>query len=171
MRVPIDLYVYLYAKRYFLTKFITNRDLPPTEYDLLVSQAFERVQSSVSTVEKAERFAPWLSVVCVNLFRNYLRRRRKVSSLEDAATDRLEGDTIDLSSLDKGAVKITLLAAIVRLPDYLREIARLRLIENRSYEQIAETTGRDKGTLRSYVNKAVSQLRTDDGLRDLREDG
>ena len=171
MRVSIDLYAYLYAKRYFLSKFITNRDLPPTEYDLLVSQAFERVQNSTSTIKKAERFASWLSVVCVNLFRNYLRRRRKVTNFEDDEADRLVGDAIDLSSLDEGALATALLAAIVRLPDYLRDIAHLRLIENQSYDQIAEATGRDRATLRSYVNKALSQLRADDDLRDLREDG
>ncbi len=171
MRVSVDLYTYLYAKRYFLSKFITNRDLPPTEYDLLISQAYERVQKHLPSVKKADRFASWLSVVCVNLYRNYLRRRHKVSNLEEDAAERIEGDAIDVSSLDQGAVKTALLAAIVRLPEYLQEIAHLRLIDNRSYEQMMESTGRDRATLRSYVNKALNQLRTDDDLRDLREDG
>ncbi len=170
-RVTVDLYAYLYARRYYLSKFITNRNLPPTECDVLVSRAYERIQGNLLTVRKAERFAAWLSVVCVNLFRNYLRRRPKVSNFEDDAAERLEGDALDVSRLDQGAVTTALLAAIVQLPDYLRDVAHMRLIDGLPYEEMSEATGRDVPTMRSYVNKALAKLRADSDLRDLRHGG
>jgi RNA polymerase sigma factor (sigma-70 family) len=163
----VDLYAYLYGRRYFLTKFISNRRLPPTEYELLATRAFERTMNGIDRVREADKFTSWLSVICSNLFRSHLKRRPSVSNLDAEAEAQLVGDGFDPSELDRGAVKTALIAAILRLPDYLGEIAQLRLIDRLSYPQIAERTGHAEGTLRSYVNKAVARIRTDHDLRDL----
>ncbi len=60
---------------------------------------------------------------------------------------------------DASVIYRSIRAAIEALPDYLREVARMRLLENRSYRTIREETGKSLQTLRSYVNKALIRLR------------
>ena len=54
--------------------------------------------------------------------------------------------------------------AIRRLPAYLQDIAVLRLLENRSYEEISLKTGKRIQIIRTYMNKAKKRLKNDDAL-------
>jgi RNA polymerase sigma factor (sigma-70 family) len=167
LRDVVDLFAYLYTRRYFLTKFIRNRDLPPTDCDTLVGDAYGRFRRKAATIEQADRFTAWLSVVCANLFRNYISRRKPLSNLDGEALARIEGDGIDTEAVDQGVLATLLLGAILRLPDFLQEVARMRLVEEMSYADMAEATGKPEATLRSYVNKVLTRLRQDSAIRDL----
>lgn len=46
----------------------------------------------------------------------------------------------------------------------------MRLLEGRSYADIAEATGRSLATTRTYYSKAIARLRDDPDLRALHED-
>ena len=60
--------------------------------------------------------------------------------------------------------------AIEALPDFLRDVARMRLVEHRSYRAIQQETGRPLPTLRTYVNRAMAQLRRNPRLQVLFEE-
>ena len=62
---------------------------------------------------------------------------------------------------DAGMVHEGLRQAIKRLPEYLREVAYLRLIKDTPYQDIEQFTGKPLPIVRSYVNKAVLKLRSD----------
>jgi DNA-directed RNA polymerase specialized sigma24 family protein len=64
----------------------------------------------------------------------------------------------------------TVCAAIDTLPDFLSEVARMRLLENQSYQAISEATGKPLATLRTYVNRALGQLRENPALQALLEE-
>ena len=61
----------------------------------------------------------------------------------------------------------TLICAIDALPAFLRDVARMRLLDNCSYSAIQEATGKPLPTLRTYVNRALERLRGDATLRAL----
>ncbi len=159
----IDLWAYLYVRWYFLGKFAANRDLPATDLDELLTQVFRRIQEKRDTVR--EDFCSWASVVCKNHFRNYLARRRKVYALTDEAAARLPDEPFDDEALDAAPTAAALHEALARLPDFVRTVARKRLIENLSYEVISEQEDKPVPILRSYVHKAQARLRADPQLR------
>lgn len=159
----VDLWAYLYVRWYFLGKFAANRDLPSTDLDELLTVVFRRVQEKRGGVR--EGFASWVSVVCKNHFRNYLSRRRKVYALTDETVERLPGEAFDDEALDIAPTAAALHEALDRLPDFVRTIARMRFIEDLSYETISERLDKPIPVLRSYVHKAQARLRSDPQLR------
>ena len=127
-----------------------------------MDEVYRKVETHQATIKQAHRYASWVSVVCKNTFLNYLRTRRTMVSIEDGQEpvieERQEGP--DEFGLALRAVH----AAIRRLPDFLQEVARLRFVENRSYEEISALTGRPPATIRAYVNKARTRFHADRSL-------
>ncbi len=159
----VDLWAYLYVRWYFLGKFAASRNLPDTDLDELFSSAFKRVQEKRETVHGD--FASWVSVLCKNHFRNYLARRRKVYALTEETAAQLRADDLDEEALDAGPTAAALHEALERLPDFIRTVARRRLIDGCSYEDLVIEVDKPAPILRSYVNKAQARLRADPHLR------
>ncbi len=159
----VDLWAYLYLRWYFLGKFAHSRNLPSTDLDELLTAVFKRVQDKRDSVRG--EFASWVSVVCKNAFRNYLTRRRKIYTLSDETAARLPGDDLDDEALDAEPTTAALHEAFERLPDFLRVVARRRLLEGQDYEAMSAEFDRPVPILRSYVNKALTRLRADPALR------
>ena len=66
---------------------------------------------------------------------------------------------------DPAALYLTLSRAIERLPVFLRNVVRMRFVEDLSYEEISRLTGKSIPTVRSYVHKACLRFRRDPGMR------
>lgn len=163
-----ELWAYLYAWRYFAVKFLREPNRPAADQDVLVTTAFGRVVAHFDAVRDPARFAAWVSVVCKNTFRNYLRRPATTTPLTDEAAEALAADsTVEAEdeALDAPHLRRVLDAAFAALPDYLREVARRRLVEGEPYESISEALGKPVPILRSYVNKTVERFRADPALR------
>jgi len=160
----VEIWTYCYVYRYFLIKFATSARRDDGTLDQLVGRAFRDMQRNLDQVREPQRFTHWVSRVCRNTFVNYLRAGRTYISLDDdtitlrAGTPRAD-QAYDLMHIYQVAVR-----AIEDLPDYLRGIARMRLLEECSYDEIQAVTEHPVPTLRSYVNKAVRRLRAHPAL-------
>lgn len=168
-RNVVELWLYCYTRRYFLVKFIQMPKLDPGGFERPVAEAFDRARRAFKTVEEPDRFASFVSVVCKNTFINYYRkesRSPRVYSNGDQE-ERIAAELDDpLQAYDGLVLRHTVERALDRLPESLREVARLRLLEERTYEEIEEITGRSRPTLRSYFHKAIARLRKDSSLKD-----
>jgi RNA polymerase sigma-70 factor (ECF subfamily) len=166
----VDIWTYCYVYRYFLAKFATSARRDDGTLDDLVGRAFRDVQRHIPQIRQPERYTHFVSKVCRNTFVNHLRNGRTYVSLEDGTlTLRTTTPQAD-HAYDLMRTYQVALRAIHDLPDYLRDIARMRLIENSSYEEIEAATGHPVPTLRSYVNKTLRRLRTHPELCALAEE-
>ena len=164
----VELWLYCYTRRYFLVKFLRDTSHGAADLDQLVAKAFGKARGRLDSVEQPERFASWVSVICKHTFINFLRRYRGQTVLD---AERLPDAAPDPAyEHDRLAARRAVERAIARLPDALQEVARLRFLEDRSYEQIHEATGRPVPSLRAYVNKAVTRFRKDPDLVALYEE-
>ncbi len=159
----VELWAYCYIRRYFIAKFLRDSVHGPTSLDQLVGKAFIRTRDNLDRVRQPERFASWVSVICKNTFINFLRRYREQTVLLDEARTPSPPRPEHFEN-DRLAARRAVEHAIERLPPSLQEVARLRFLEDRPYEHIAEATGRPIASVRSYVNKAVVRLREDPEL-------
>ena len=66
--------------------------------------------------------------------------------------------------LDRVLVRRVVARAVEALPPAISEVVRMRLLEKRSYQDIAEATGRSLATTRTYYSKAIARLREDPDL-------
>ena len=160
-RYHVELWTYCFIRRYFLMKF--TRDAlfnNPADVDALIEQAYVKVQDHLSTVSDSAHYASWVSVVCKNVFLNYLRTLHAVVSIDQDEGLQLQGDSLEALH-DTGLLYQGLHEAVERLPEYVREIARYRFIEGYSYHEIGQLIDKPLPVIRSYVNKAVRKLRKD----------
>ena len=159
----VDLWTYCFVRRYFLVKFAREPAYGIADLDELVERVYRKVQTHRHTVERAERYASWVSVICKNTFLNYLRRRRRQVSVDAEGGPVLKDEPADVHH-DAPLVRQALLAAIARLPPSLQTVARLKFVEDRPYEDIAAETERPVASVRAYVHKAIERFRKDERL-------
>ena len=164
----LEIWLYCYVQRYVLVRLMRLGPLGASEADRIIGRVYERARE-FEKVTACERFTHWLSVVCKNTFINTLRRRRDLPT--DVDVDTLaEADgspETGLTELDRAHLRYALARAFGALPEALQPIARMRLLEGRSYHHLAAATGHELPTVRTYAAKAVRRLRADPDLRAL----
>ena len=166
----VDVWTYCYVYRYFLVKFATTEAQHSLAFDRLVATAFADVQSNLDRVRHPECFAGWVGTICRNTFVNHLRTHRSTISLEQGLPTLVVETPPMPSDRDATVVYQSICSAIEALPRFLSEVARMRLLENRSYRAIQEATGKPLPTLRAYVNRALDHLRQNPTLQLLLEE-
>jgi Sigma-70, region 4 len=155
----VDLWTYCFIWRYLLIKFARDPALNEVDLDVQLGKIYEQVVGKRHTIQNLDGYASWVSVVCHNQHINYLRAHRPetvpFTHTFDTPLDPLEPD------VDAVVLFRAIMAAIGRLPDYLGAVAELRVIHERTYEEIALQTGKNVVVVRSYANKALQRLRSD----------
>jgi len=160
----VDLWTYCYVFRYFLYKRAraTSRDTS-ADVEALIEEAFLKVQEHLDAVSDATRYAHWVSVVCKRTYLNYRRTQLATVSVDQKGGPVLAVDAPDVLH-DPSLARTAVREAIGRLPPYLRETARLRLLEGCSYEEIHKRTGKPIPSIRTFVSKALVKIRTDEAF-------
>lgn len=156
----VDLWTYCYIRRYFLIKFIREPAFRSAELEQVVELAYRKVESRRHQLEQRNRYAQWVSVVCRNTFYNFVSRRRRIAPLDAVPDPTVDMPEIELD-VDAGAVYLALSSAIDALPAFLQPTARMRYVENLSYEEIARIIGKRVPTVRAYIHKICARFRKD----------
>ena len=159
----VDLWTYCYIRRYYLIKFISASGFRSAELDQVVERTYQKIERSRSQLERNDRYAQWVSVICRNTFVNFVTRRKYVTTLEADSNETIDQPEMDIFE-DSGALFLALSRAIEKLPVFLRSVARLRFVEDLSYDEISRLTGKSIPTVRSYVHKVCHRFRSDSGL-------
>jgi len=160
---------YCYIYRYFIIKFAANPTFSDADFERIIAAAFRRVQSNFEAGTRIDRYPQWLSVVCKNLYRNFLRDHQPRITVNASEVDLEDEDAFAVDVwLDAPNVRRVVSEALERLPEYLREVTQDRFIRNLSYEEIGERHQKPTPLIRSYVHKALQKLRDDPNLQSLR---
>jgi len=135
------------------------------------------VERGRKRLKQHNRYAQWVSVVCKNNFINFVTRRSHVITLDATAMiSDSDGDLFELMpesewvdpSVDAGMLYVALARAIEDLPQFLHHVARMRFVEQLSYEEIGRLTGHSLATVRAYIHKVCTRFRRDPGLREFK---
>ena len=123
---------------------------------------FYRYKDNYSTVAK---FSTWIYTIAGNLARTEYRRRKRRSflSINDYGEDHKVFDIPDESyspdvMTDSGIKDEIIQKALLKVKEDFREVVILRDIEGMSYEEIAEITGLNEGTVKSRINRGRAKL-------------
>jgi RNA polymerase sigma-70 factor (ECF subfamily) len=120
----------------------------------LVQDAAMKVLLASSSFEPGTNFKAWVHRIMVNQFISNVRRRREYNELDQMPEVGIAGgqeETSDLRELN---------IALRGLPREQQEALQLIALEERTYEEVADTTGCAIGTLKSRVHRARLQLRS-----------
>ena len=131
----------------------------------LVQETFIRVYRHLHRFDQSKKFSTWIYTIASNLAKNELRNRsRNPLVLFQTLLKNREADQRPLEWEDntyrpddlfrKRALKAQVDAAVDQLPEHHRTVFMLREMEGKTYEEIAEITDTNLGTVKSRLNRA-----------------
>jgi RNA polymerase sigma-70 factor (ECF subfamily) len=132
----------------------------------LVQEVFIRVYRHLHRFDASKKFSTWIYTIASNLAKNELRNRsrnplvlfqtmRKNSAAEDDRPLQFEDHASRPDDLyRKRHLRALVEEATAQLPEHHREVFVLRELEGKSYEEIAEITECNLGTVKSRLNRA-----------------
>lgn len=133
----------------------------------LAQEAFVRAWRALASFQFSAQFSTWLYRLTSNICIDFLRAQKKRTAISLTMLQEDEAQQLDLPDpqllpeeqiLEK-AEREALAKAIERLaPDY-RRILLLRIVNDCSYQQIAQILGIREGTVKSRLSRAREQLR------------
>ena len=139
----------------------------------LAQETFVKVLNALDTYRPQYKFSSWIFKIANNAAIDHLRKREietlSLDGAPDAVTaERQEGTALQLPSggespleeLEARELGGQIEAAIGRLRPEYRACIMLRHIEGRAYEEIAQILDLPLGTVKTYIHRARSELRT-----------
>ncbi len=131
----------------------------------LVQEVFIRVYRHLHRFDRAKKFSTWVYTIASNLAKNELRNRsRNPLVLFQTIRRNWEDEDRPLQFEDpasrpddlyrKRHLRELVEASVARLPEHHRQVFILRELEGKSYEEIAEITSCNLGTVKSRLNRA-----------------
>ena len=149
----------------FIQRAIGDRDRAQD----LAQEVFIRVYRHLNRFDREKKFSTWIYTIASNLAKNELRNRsRNPLVLFQTLTSSWDDDHRPLQFEDssmrpddlfrKRQLQQMVEQAAGELPAHHREVFILREIEGKSYEEIAEITGTQLGTVKSRLNRARNRF-------------
>ncbi len=144
----------------------------------VVQETFLRAWRAIGSFRGDAQFSTWLHRIAVNTAKNHLVAHNRRPPTEDVeageaelfdAGARLRDTDTPERELMRQEIERTVMRAVERLPQELREAITLREVEGLSYEEIAARMGCPIGTVRSRIFRAREAI--DAELRPVLEAG
>ncbi len=135
----------------------------------LVQEVFIRVHRHLHRFDQTKKFSTWIYTIASNLSKNELRNRsRSPLVLFQTIKKNWEADHRPLQFEDKNHKPEDLYRkrylrelvewAVSQLPEHHRVVFVLRELEGKTYEEIAEITDCNLGTVKSRLNRARNRF-------------
>jgi RNA polymerase sigma-70 factor, ECF subfamily len=148
-----------------LVHFIARKTGDRDRAEDLVQEAFIRVTRHLHRFDQRKKFSTWIYTICSNLSKNELRNRsRSPLVLLQKLTTHWDPDHRPLQFEDLGArpddqyrkryLEEIVEQTVEELPAHHQLVFRLRELEGKSYEEIADITGVNLGTVKSRLHRA-----------------
>ena len=131
----------------------------------LVQETFVRVYRHLHRFDQTKKFSTWIYTIASNLAKNELRNRSRnplvlfqtLKQNWDADHRPLEWEDTQFKPDDlfrKRFLREKVEEAVSQLPEHHRVVFVLRELEGKTYEEIADITGCNLGTVKSRLNRA-----------------
>ncbi len=131
----------------------------------LVQEVFIRIFRHLHRFDQTKKFSTWAYTIASNLAKNELRNRsRNPLVLFQTIKKHWEADHRPLQFEDSSArpddlyhkrhLRDLVEQSVAQLPEHHRVVFVLRELEGKTYEEIAEITGCNLGTVKSRLNRA-----------------
>jgi len=135
----------------------------------LVQEVFIRVHRHLHRFDQSKKFSTWIYTIASNLAKNELRNRsRNPLVLFQAIRKDDDADQLPLQFEDqqsrpddlfrKRHLRELVQWAVAQLPEHHRIVFVLRELEGKTYEEIAEITDCNLGTVKSRLNRARARF-------------
>jgi RNA polymerase sigma-70 factor (ECF subfamily) len=137
-------------------RFLLRRTRNPCDAEELTQQVFADATSALSRSDPPRSMRGWLYAVAERRLIDEVRRRKRAATFVHEATPEL-GDTGEdtMEALED---------AVDRLPDLQRRVVVMRVVEGRTYREIAQALNCNEAACKMRLSRALRQLRDELGV-------
>jgi RNA polymerase sigma-70 factor (ECF subfamily) len=132
-------------------RFLLRRTRNHCDAEELTQQVFADATAALSRSEPPHSMRGWLYAVAERRLIDELRRRKRAATFADAAT-------ADLGATGEDTMQ-ALEDAVDRLPDLQRRVVVMRIVEGRTYGEIAQALDCNEATCKMRLSRALRRLR------------
>lgn len=153
----INQYIRQYGKRLYglcLTLCANTHDAED-----LYQETWLKVVKNISKYDSTQKFEPWLTKICVNTYRNTLRRIMKSPIFNGFASEEEKKAVLENVAAQEKEDYTYLHEAVNRLPEKLRMTVILFYFKEMDINETANVLGIPVGTVKSRLNKARNLLK------------
>lgn len=152
----IDEYIRQYGKRIFglCLSLCGNRH----DAEDLYQDTWLKALKEIRRYDESRPFEPWLTQICVNTYRNELRRLSRAPFVQFSSNETRDQLFATLAAPEQKD-HLDLYRAIDALPEKLRLTVILFYFRDMDVNQTAQTLGIPPGTVKSRLNKARKLLK------------
>lgn len=152
----VDQYINQYGKRlYGLCVTLCTNTFDAHD---LYQETWLKVLKNIDSFDSSKEFEPWLTRICVNTYRNVIKRRSILSVVEFQSNEDKDAFMQSIPEADKKNYK-PLYEAIDKLPDKLRLTVILFYFRDMDISSTATVLKVPAGTVKSRLNKARKLLK------------
>ncbi|MHA6532541.1 sigma-70 family RNA polymerase sigma factor [Paenibacillus sp. BAC0078] len=130
----------------------------------VLQEATYRAWVKRKSLKDPERFAPWLTRILINCCKDELKRRKRIVAAE---ADGAGSGIMEMTS-DR---KLDMEQALDGVKLKYRQVLVLKYYRDMTVVEIAEVLGRPEGTVKTWLNKGLKQLRDKMKLKGGLQDG
>ncbi len=145
-----------------LYRFILQKIGHVADAQDLVQQTFLEAHRALASFKGDSELSTWLYGIAKNLVRNYLTRsphRRFDFCSDELLMEEQDGGPSPMDVLDQGQQLRALTLAMSEIPEHMRQLVWMVVVDELSYEEAAAALNIPKGTVRSRLSRARSALR------------
>lgn len=175
-RAAFEQLVDLFHEEIFRMAFYRTRSAVDSED--LTQEIFVQAFTSLSNLEKADRFRTWLLTIAVNRVRDFHRKKRVLALVSLSAQD--DGfDESDAASGDRPDPLDDLLrkefwekigSVLGRLSRLEREVFVLRFMDHLSIREISEVLRKSESTIKTHLYRALKKFKRESVVLQLLEE-
>ena len=138
-----------------MTAYLAGSSVDPED---VVQEAFLKAYKNLDSFHEDSGFYTWIYAIARNLAIDELRKRKHEKMRVNIPSDELNLKS-DPASNESDREEIQILRkAIAMLPELLRSIVVMRLIDGLTYPEIAEVTGLNEQTVKNRMFRARKEL-------------
>lgn len=154
---------YQRALYYHILKLVRNRDV----VDDLVQETFSKAFDCLESYNRQYAFSTWIYRIATNHSIDYLRKRKLSTLSIDEPVQGKDGEmkvelVDETSNTDMDIIqkqrKSLIRHAVESLPEKYRIVVRMRHMEEKSYDEIAEELELPLGTVKAHIFRARELL-------------
>lgn len=153
----INHYISKYGKRLYGLCITLCAD--SFDADDLYQETWLRAFKKLGKYDESRPFEAWLTAICVNAYRDFLRRKKRSLFFDNFATSEEKDLAFENTAESKKEDYSDLYSAVDSLPEKFRVTVVLYYFHDLDEKRTAETLQIPLGTVKSRLNKAKKLLR------------
>lgn len=128
----------------------------------IVQETTYKAYKSIKNLKEPRYFSTWLTKILINTALDYIKRTRKIVPMKDVE----QYKDMTYPECEPFENRIELMDSLNRLSDHYKTVIILRYYKDFTIKQISEVMDIPEGTIKTYIHRAIRQLKKELSMKE-----